>query len=396
MSNIIRYTSTLIFLLLIGCSHDNNSQIPQGEEFFVPKDYAVISDPPEAYPQMLQSLFYLDSTGVLFSVYSIKQKSILVYDLLKDSLAAQIDLEDVLLNSSSEFSNRISGYYIHNWDSIFIITFFSNELFLINGQSEILHHIAIPYQRKDSLLYNIIGYENFPFYKDGTIYTRQNFKSHYYASDKEENLIYYNTPIEVAINFSNGEIVETNMLYPEFYRQGNFYDDLTPTRAINMEKAIRYFTFGFHDSIIVVQPNGDIRRVFAPSAYLEQPPVYIGDSAANHAYTEGYRMRNSKSLALYFDPFQNLFYRVIKHGANEINEDGFKAVPGDEPMSIVVMDTSFRLIYEHVFPSKMLLSYMKGIVSDRGFYYMLHWEHPKYEEGKWNFVLLKPKRHGEL
>lgn len=345
---------------------------------------------------MLQSLFYLDSSGVLFSVYSIKQKAILVYDLLKDSLSAKIDLTNVIASSSSQFNNRISGYYIHNWDSIFFISFFSNELFLINGQSEILHHISIPYQRKDSLLYDIVGHENFPFYKDGTIYAGQYFNSHYYASDKVENLIYFNTPVEAAINFSNGEIFETNVLYPEFYRQGFYYDDITPFRAINKDKALRYFSFGYYDSILVVNSDNEIEKVYSPSAYLHEPPEYNGDSAANHSYTEAYRIKNSKSLALYFDPFENLFYRVIKHGVDELNEDGFKVVPGDEPMSIVVMDTSLQLIYEHVFPSKMLLSYMKGIVSNRGFYYMLHWEHPKYEEGKWSFVLLKPKKRDEL
>lgn len=337
---------------------------------------------------MLQSLYYLTDTTTLFSVYDMATVSIRVFDLNKDQLKFTIPCEKAV--EKTEYPDRIGGYYIHNRDSIFILSFFSNEISLINTHGDILSKATIPILREDSLPYRLKAYDTYPYFRNGKVFLRQNFSCYNYASDTIETILFYNTPVEAIVDFSTGKIIATNIKYPPLYRKGIYYNDINPNRAINHSSGVRYYTFGYSDSVISINGKSNARKVYSYSNYLKDPQPFEGDSASNYNYIQTYRIKNAISLDLHYDQFRSKLYRIIKHRAPLTNERG-KTSEGDEPMSIVVIDNNLQTIGEQYFEGGFYISQIPQLITKDGLAIFLHPDHPDYEEGKWNFALLKPE-----
>lgn len=83
-------------------------------------------------------------------------------------------------------------------------------------------------------------------------------------------------------------------------------------------------------------------------------------------YRSKYATENSVYWRLYFDPYRNLYYRVVLHKEKYYNKDGTVNPAHQKAWSLQVINEHFELLYEITFPSKKydfnsLLILPKGI-----------------------------------
>lgn len=106
----MNFKLSILLLIIISLSCTNNRSRNDSIDFFKESSIRRVSNIPSAFPQMLQSLFYLTDTTTLFSVYDMATVSIRVFDLNKDQLKLTIPCEKAV--EKTEYPNRIGGYYI--------------------------------------------------------------------------------------------------------------------------------------------------------------------------------------------------------------------------------------------------------------------------------------------
>lgn len=301
------------------------------------------------------------------------EKSIYLYSLNELKHYKKIDLSRLPISS-------FKGYFIKNQDSIFILTRDPTHIYITDWNSNIIDDIPLCFPEFAKLVNKISNNVNksgvFEFYSsnyapmvviDNNIFL-MNYNYQVYNSfnpvtktvDWYSDSGYYHlsgistSPI---LSYSKNKINRINCetgIWPKKYTENNSYiiHGSDVSRAICDNKLI--FSFGMDHNLYVYDSSQLIRKVFVKSKYIDSleitdkskinDPWYIKQSTNTFSFYKG----------IVYDKYRKLFYRIAVHKQVFSNQDGTINLLGDNPWSIIITDTNFKVLDEIYIPAKTL------------------------------------------
>jgi hypothetical protein len=136
----------------------------------------------------------------------------------------------------------------------------------------------------------------------------------------------------------------------------------SPTRTIGKNGIIIY---SFDDSNTVLlydELNNSYREVILECPLFRENSAFDQASTMDHNYLAKYYTENDRFNNFIFDPFHNMYYRIMGKGAQFVNSDG--TINSDKEFIILVYDDAFRLLKQIAFPSKVYNQFMLFCTKD--------------------------------
>jgi hypothetical protein len=190
--------------------------------------------------------------------------------------------------------------------------------------------------------------------------------SFYLPKKFEEVNKYYKSSGDMSIKLldSNCVIVKQNNPFPAIYTQKKGYYSDIAFRVINQSNLV--YSFNHCDTLFVYNRNSNTIKTYSlKSPFFTLPPAKDEKNKTSE-YRSKYATESSIYWRLYFDPFKNLYYRIVLHKEKYHNTDGTVTPAHQKAWSLQVINQQFELLYEIKFPSKKydfnsLLVTSKGI-----------------------------------
>jgi hypothetical protein len=243
------------------------------------------------------------------------------YDIAKLKLSHSLFLEDLM--------NNVSGYLIHNLDSIFLFSYSENKIILINSQKRILNQWDLPPFRKNYLNSPRIVTGRPLLVKEGKIYC-----GGIGTGEPPENQKIITT---VDMKSKN---VETFLEYPDLYKFYNW-------GGANFRYI--FLTKSFDDDILLSFPA--LHVIYKTPNFKEIYSFYGGSceiksiSPLKGKLSKEKRLKHFQSNYSYrsiiADTYRDVYYRIyekpIKYARNP---------PWYKPCGVIVLDKDFKYLGE--------------------------------------------------
>ena len=255
-----------------------------------------------------------------FLSYS-EPKRILFYELDNKTLARSINLNHI--------ADNISGYLVHNLDSIFLFSYLTNRITLINLQGKNINSWKLPPFRN--------GYLMSPKVITGRPLLVKNKKL--YCGGISTGEPPKGQKIITSIDMGNNEINRL-LEYPYVYNQSNwgglYYRYVYFTKSLNDN-----FLFSFPASHLINETHNfkDINSFYAGSCKIKSISPLKGkllkEKRVKHFQT------NYSYKSIITDPFKKVYYRIYEKPI-----DFKENPPWYKPCGIVVLDENLQYIGE--------------------------------------------------
>jgi len=269
---------------------------------------------------------------ICFGDYKTNKK--IAFHTFNDTLVQYVSLKKII-----EEGESIMGFEIINSDSIYILTYYSNKVFLINNVGEVKSRFDYNSLQSINNKYGLMRSRTPFLFNDSTFIfllsakydkSYKNFKEFVIESYKKPNLIR-------VVNFKKDSIKTKLGLfglynsfpnYKEVFLNGNNY------KFIN--KKI-FFMSQYSDSLFIIDPFSLTieKKVKISSKYsvikIEPLTIQEYDKGENVDYTSNGRMSD-----IFYDKKQNIYYVFAVHKKQE----------NTWPWSIIVLDSNLKTIDE--------------------------------------------------
>lgn len=275
------------------------------------------------------------------------------YDLTTEQFLFKVDLD----SEGPDGVSQISGYYIQDFDNIYVSSYAYSGLIRVDTTGHILQ--KIPYGKTDK------GYTVLPSYTPSShpyiapiilgnkIYITQQAVAHFHSVNE--------TPLSVVIDTVKGDNHELPLTYAILEEEELNACNTQFSRIYDGKNFI--YSFYVSDDILVTSINhSDIQRIPVKSRYI--------DSATDEVPDNEQGPRLSLELPRYgdliYDPYREVYYRFAYPKVSlERNMNWWgKAVYGRKKFSVIILDKEFRIIGETLFPEGIYNSFVFFVHKD--------------------------------
>lgn len=261
------------------------------------------------------------------------------------------DLEKrlALQNEEPNGITSLKGFYIHNLDSIFAFSGRDNIIHLYNFEGVLKKYYQMPYDGSYVITTHIFSDM---YYDDSSIYFAY---SAIYPLQQIKD-----TSTIVSFNLENESLERIGPKYTQFITDHNFL----PTQYT------RNFSKG-HDNKLL------IKIVAFPLTYVydiksRKTKAYLVKSKYHKTKIEPWDGKEDKDAtymkATYYkvsyDPYRMVYYHLFSMDTPYFNENGEKNTFDDKQMSVIITDTSFRVVGEKLLDKNTYFRNM--LVSEEG------------------------------
>ncbi len=277
-----------------------------------------------------------------FSFLNEYNNTIYVYDYDTKEFKNKILLE----KEGDNGVGKITGYKIHNKDSIFTYSYNESKLSIINCQSKIINSFKLLNENNIKYPPSPKGITTVPInFIRNKIYFGGSIAGEY--KDETKN----NRPIMVSLNLKNGA---TNFLYnyPDLYLNSNWGGALFRWITYDYDSINDKFIFSFpasHDIQIVSTDFSDSKDYYSGSQMFGSiKPMDISKSIFSKRKRRKHYATTPSYGPVIYDKYKNLYYRLTdlpvpekdyKFGVNDVKHT-----------SIVVLDSDFKWLCEQKLP----------------------------------------------
>lgn len=174
----------------------------------------------------------------------------------------------------------------------------------------------------------------------------------YLPKNFEQPNKYYKLSGDVSIKLLDSicTIIKQINPFPAIYTQKKGYYSDIAFRVINNSSIV--YSFNHCDSLFEYNRNsGIMTRHSVKSPFFTLPPPKDEKNKTSE-YRSKYATESSAYWRLHYDPYKNLYYRVVLHKEKYYNKDGTVNAAHQRAWSLQVINSQFRLIYEIKFPPK--------------------------------------------
>jgi Domain of unknown function (DUF4221) len=346
--------SCFLLVLLFSCSEEVNVTKPtfaSSESFRVP---AVLT--------FKWFSTYCDSEHTYCIYYTNVANQFIGFDLNKKSLEIKFKLPETLAQSENIGSFR--GFYIHNFDSIFLLHDY--RISIIDTSENIKYTKIINSPESEELPDTIYGNFGGNFPLSYSAKTRTLFCMQYSGRSSVRELKFYQLPIEASLSLSDSVFKSIPVNYPKIYTTG-FYGEATDAfRLVNGN--LHIYSFNADPNVYTYDIVSEKKMVYeCKSAFDKNSIKQIGEDVKEDMNKKMDHLINSPLyLNMLYDKYRNCYYRFFYKPLPVKNEDGSYNSFESKELSCVVLDKDFNKIKEYDIGGKYLWYY--SIVSNKGLY----------------------------
>jgi hypothetical protein len=281
------------------------------------------------------------TAGSFFQGYSMTNNEFMLFDLKNRTETARfkspISLRDTAIG-------RIIQFYIHNTDSIFLLT--ENKVLLVDTSGKIKFNIDVsePLKDLDDGEVFVFDYSNFfPIYFDSQ---KRELLMHVMCNCDLIDPEYFTKRLEIKVSLDKKEVTFLNYSFPSRYREQSYGQSVFPFRIVNNEYSI--VSFQSDDSLYVFNRNTNGlkkyygRSEFQKSDFIPFDTSYNGDI---ERYKEHVTVNPTYERIIY-DKYKNQYYRFLLKELPLKGEDGVYSNLLDKDLVIMVFDKDFNIIKE--------------------------------------------------
>lgn len=266
-----------------------------------------------------------------------------VNDLATNKIMKKIRVKDSLPTHNKKYQ----GFYYHNKDSIFLISF-KPQITLINDSGTIIREFEMSDLNakekfaKDFLKGLYASTTLASYFADSTLYI---------GSVVVGNTKNQRKKIQIKLNVHSGEIMSGNVVFPEIYSKydfGSLNYEIYSVGA-NKEKKMLLYSFPAYQNLIVNPVLTDsVFDIPAESRHISSFVEYHTDDykTAKSVPILEYFMTTPCYGGIYYDKYRDVYYRIalLPVAEKDVNYDE-KNAPYKQ-LSVVILDKEFKSLGE--------------------------------------------------
>ncbi|SIN67497.1 DUF4221 family protein [Algoriphagus halophilus] len=355
----------LIFIFgliaLISCQNSKESASDSGLVFLNSQKFELDS---LAVPSLLfNQVSKIENKEYLFNLNQLNN-SLDLYDINSGILSKRISFE----NAGPNAIKGISGFYVHNLDSIFLfpkMSFVKTTLINIDGETKNIYSPQIPLENEIPRVLNHASTNYLPsFYYNGKVFFDQLTLKN---TTKEGSINSDFRPLGYLDLESDSILLENNSGYPQFYLNKKYPIYVSVhSRILNNNNKLVY-SWGVLDSLIVRDLDWGLERMVSSRSRFQdgdfpQTPNAGLVQELDAVISSGYYGR------VVFDPFQKVYYRFY-HIGRLYNPDQDNSITSifKNDFSILVYDENLELLHESKFDGEVY-DFYQAFVGENGLY----------------------------
>jgi len=268
-----------------------------------------------------------------------------VYERKANRIVSNIQLYE----EGPEGLGHIKDFYIHNWDSIFIMSDFF--IYIIDSTGYIKQTFDINLAASGSHDFsplvmssaNEMGRFGIWFEaKEKSIY------SYYHPSNIPLNQAeYYDYPIEAAFSLSTQTTTEVAIYYSNLYRQEDAYYGYLNIPLRSVADSLFIYSFPVDPNIYVFNHITKVLSIKGgKSKFIETKALSLSPSENNSEKMMQHIISSPLYFNVLYDPYRQLYYRFQLAPLEFKRPDGKYNGLSDKKASLMVFDSEFQLIEE--------------------------------------------------
>ena len=294
---------------------------------------------------------------------------ILCYSLIKNSICDTIQLPI-----------EIKSFSVINKDSFVLVKMRGNENIYLGSKQygfKELSSYEFPL-RSSNFEYGIHCSMQGPIYSDQSLYVTL-YERNLNAGAKE----YYQSNVLCYLKLDDMKPVIFGN-WPDLYKNNYDYYYIEPFFCVNNKNEI-IVSFA-KDHKIYVYKNGNLKSTEEiKSRYISEfQPLTQRNSTSNITFDSinRYLVSQPEYANILYDPYRDLYYRIVGHKSDALNSNGFINNTYDRAFSVIAFDSDFRIISEIDFPAGEYY-YMNIFVSKAGLMIQKREEHkPNFKDDR--------------
>jgi len=163
------------------------------------------------------------------------------------------------------------------------------------------------------------------------------------VGEKKDRLTYYKTIKPILLLQIKDTILacQTISKFPdEYINTGNDYYDYYPSACFGKDGNI-CVSFGADDYLYLYQDSTLLLKKKVKSKFIDQFNPYPDEKRFDMLYLRNYWAKEPKYSRVIFDPYENLYYRIVKHRANKTKEN-----KNENLWSVMILDNELNVLGE--------------------------------------------------
>lgn len=270
-----------------------------------------------------------------FQIYfqDMKERKTCMFTLMQDTL---IKRNNANLNLTEYFFET----FIKTDDSIFQLKIGTKCIILKNRTGQILNTFTL------DQTYTPIIFPPADLKYKSNHFIMGNAISNIGIGLKKDRLLYYRAvkPILlVRIIDTTVKCVSISNFPKKYINTGDSYNDHLPSACIGKDNNI-CVSFGADDNLSLYQDSTLLLRKEVKSLYIDKFNPYPDEKLFDMLYLKNYVAQEPKYTNIIFDPFENVYYRIVKH--RHINAGSANI---EKTWSVIILDTDLNVLGETKF-----------------------------------------------
>jgi hypothetical protein len=240
--------------------------------------------------------------SINFTVQDFSTNEIILFDLNGSDLKT-------IPNKKYELNNNFFNLYFLSPDSVYSFHNDTYTISLINNLDSVLKLFPISEKFTPVVTPSIhlIGNSNYLLLG--------NSSRNIGFGKKNERLRYYNNVnplLLVNINDSASFCKPISRFPNKYINTGDNYDDAFPSACFGSDNNI-CVSFGADNNVYLYDNTNLLLTKKVKSRYIDRFEPYPDEKQFDMLYLKNYKFEEPKYLYIVFDPWENLYYRIVKH-----------------------------------------------------------------------------------
>jgi len=276
---------------------------------------------------------------------------------------------------------------VHNFDSIFVVRYLTNILYLLDSSSTVKNKWTLQYANTGELIFNISsGFRTRLEFLNNKVYLIKIPDAKVFTKE------YWNNVWGIVFNIKQNKIYNSTGIFPDVYKQGISYGGFnTDVCRIVTQDGLSVYGFSLDKHLYVYNDSALIKKVSIPSKYVSDDVPTPQKKLTGYNYMDDwlYEIQRGSYRWMAYDKYNKVIYRLVLHATDPYDVNGNRNKFWDKPFSIQIIDSTFNLIGEENFPAKQY-DYRNILPTKNGLLISLcHNDNPILEENKLKLALFR-------
>jgi hypothetical protein len=271
---------------------------------------------------------------------------------------------------------QMFGFFIKNWDSVFVGSYDRPYFLLLNRHSEITDAVNF-YDRKSNPKF--LTRAPLSMYKGALLASSapiSGFTKNYWRNYIFSKISFKN---KIAKNFYMPELEDTYNLYGAFHIHQSYCLNTSDDQLVS--------NFSFDPNLYVydLRSNSIVKSISIPSKHFHHIPIWRAEYDKTDNSDQDFYIQNPSYKSILYDKWRDVYYRFAERGVELKDVEGNFNTWYDKKPSIIILNSEFEIIGETDLPQS-IYRISDAIVGKDGLYVATNNDkNPNYNENVLTF-----------